>query len=197
MYARSLSLAISSPALSPEPPFSSLPLRPRSTRSDKKKDDILAMGADHVIATGEEGWLKREKLAFELDFIISVRPLNSPTLPPSASTDAAPLVRAPQTVDVASGVALNDLLPTLVVEGKFISVGLPDHDLEGVHPMAFLGNGCSFGATHIGSKKEVRRRRGPCLRRRTQTDDLCLSSRCTAGQRDAQARRREGPQAVE
>jgi alcohol dehydrogenase (NADP+) len=129
-------------------PHSCLPLRqssltpapspPRSTRTDKKKDDILKMGADHVIATGEEGWLEREKLAYELDMVIS-------------------------TVDVATGLALNDLLSSLNVGGKLVSVGLPDDKIDGVHPFAFIKNGCSFGSSHIGSKKEVRLAdRPPC-----------------------------------
>lgn len=96
------------------------------------------MGADHVIATGEEGWLEREKLAYELDFIIS-------------------------TVDVATGLALNDLLSSLNVGGKLVSVGLPDDKIDGVHPFAFIKNGCSFGSSHIGSKKEVRPRRRVAL----------------------------------
>lgn len=41
-----------------------------------------------------------------------------------------------------------------MVGGKLCSVGLPDHDLEGVNPMSFVSNGAYFGSSHIGNKKE-------------------------------------------
>jgi hypothetical protein len=69
---------------------------------------------------------------------------------------------------------LTDILPTLAVHGKLISVGLPDEvrrhslvhfrsmssladppllfqPLEGINPMSFAGNGALFGSSHIGS----------------------------------------------
>ena len=44
---------------------------------------------------------------------------------------------------------------TLTVHGKFISVGLPNEPLEGFSPSMFLSNGCFFGGSKIGSKKEA------------------------------------------
>ena len=44
---------------------------------------------------------------------------------------------------------------TLRVHGKFICVGLPDEPLPPVTGLTFLNNGCFFGGSHIGSKKEA------------------------------------------
>ncbi|CDZ97100.1 Alcohol dehydrogenase, class V [Phaffia rhodozyma] len=98
------------------------------SHSDRKVDDIKKMGADHIIVTSKENYAKEH--AGELDLIIS-------------------------TVDVASGVDLNNLLACLGVHKHFISVGLPDEPLNGVSPAAFINNGCFFGSTHIGNKKEA------------------------------------------
>ena len=44
---------------------------------------------------------------------------------------------------------------TLTVHGKFISVGIPEEPLEGFSPTMFLMNGCFFGGSKIGPKKEA------------------------------------------
>lgn len=41
------------------------------------------------------------------------------------------------------------------MHGKYISVGLPDEPIPGFSPAALSGNGCFFGGSHIGSKKEA------------------------------------------
>ena len=44
----------------------------------------------------------------------------------------------------------------LYVHGRFITVGLPDHDdpLPPVHAMKFVQNGCMVGGSKIGSKED-------------------------------------------
>lgn len=42
----------------------------------------------------------------------------------------------------------------LNVHGKFICVGLPDNELPPIDSFVFLKNGCFFGGSHLGSKKE-------------------------------------------
>jgi len=98
------------------------------THSERKIEDIKKLGADHIINTNDPKF--GEKHAMELDLIVS-------------------------TVDVAHGLPLSDLLPVLNIHGRFVSVGLPDHPLDGIQPQAFAGNGSFFGSSHIGSKKEA------------------------------------------
>ena len=43
----------------------------------------------------------------------------------------------------------------LDVHGKFITVGLPDGQFPAFSGSSLTGNGCFFGASHIGSKKEA------------------------------------------
>jgi alcohol dehydrogenase (NADP+) len=89
----------------------------------------MKMGADRfVVHKGEGKGLKDE--VKDLDLIVS-------------------------TVDVAKGIPISDLLSALTVHGKLISVGLPDDEIPGIMAQDFASNGCFFGTTHIGSKKEV------------------------------------------
>lgn len=43
----------------------------------------------------------------------------------------------------------------LDVHGKLISVGIPDNDFPAMTPFSLVSNGCFFGGSHIGSKKEA------------------------------------------
>lgn len=65
------------------------------SHSEKKRDDIMKMGADHIIATGGDEKFE-EKHAFELDFILT-------------------------TVDSVSGMPLDKLIKTLKVNGTLIT----------------------------------------------------------------------------
>ncbi|TFY76689.1 hypothetical protein EWM64_g7324 [Hericium alpestre] len=98
------------------------------THSHSKDDDIKKMGADHVVFTGEEGFEKKH--AMTLDLIISTR-------------------------DVSENFPVADYLSMLDVHGKFITVGLPDEKLPGNSASAFAANGCFFGGSKLGCKKEA------------------------------------------
>ena len=41
------------------------------------------------------------------------------------------------------------------MHGKYVSVGLPDEPIPGIPAFAFVGNGCFFGGSKIGCKKEA------------------------------------------
>ena len=43
----------------------------------------------------------------------------------------------------------------LTVHGKFITVGIPEEPLPSIPAMVLVNNGCFFGGSHIGSKKEA------------------------------------------
>ncbi|KAA1476357.1 GroES-like protein [Dentipellis sp. KUC8613] len=98
------------------------------THSHSKDDDIKKMGADHVVYTGDKGF--HEKYAMSLDLIVSTR-------------------------DVSENFPITEYLSMLDLHGKFITVGLPDEALPGASAAAFASNGCFFGGSHIGSKKEA------------------------------------------
>lgn len=87
------------------------------------------MGAKKVVNYSKEGWEK--EAGEDFDLILSTR-------------------------DVAEGFPLADFLGLLDVHARFITVGLPDSPLPGLPAFAYVGNGALFGATHVGSKKEVK-----------------------------------------
>ncbi|KAL7412872.1 NADPH-dependent alcohol dehydrogenase [Mrakia frigida] len=100
------------------------------THSLKKKDDILAMGADHIIVTGG-GEEFEKKHAFELDFLLT-------------------------TVDSVDGLPLDKLIKCVNINGTIITVGIPAGGmLPPISAMSFLGNGCHLGSSLLGSKKEA------------------------------------------
>jgi len=96
------------------------------SHSHSKEADAKKMGADHYILT-DAGF--QEQVKGELDIIISTR-------------------------DAAAGFPLQEFFSTLVVHGKFICVGLPDEPFPAFTGFSFISNGCFFGGSHIGSKKE-------------------------------------------
>ena len=99
------------------------------SHSPSKKDDALKMGATEFISTKETpNWA--EKLAENpLDLIVSTASSNAVDLPA--------------------------LLSTLSVHGKLVYVGMPEDSFKDMRVQAFSGNGCFFGSSHIGSKKEI------------------------------------------
>lgn len=100
------------------------------SRSNAKKEEALKMGATSFIATGEEKtWPSTN--ADRFDFILNC----------GSGVD---------------GMDLNEYLSVLKVDAKFVSVGLPPvGNSFSVSPFSFLGQGSSFGATCLGSKKEA------------------------------------------
>ncbi|KAI8990610.1 GroES-like protein [Trametes punicea] len=101
-------------------------------RGTAKADDVLKMGADHIVDTTVKGFWEPYALTF--DIIIS-------------------------TVDrFDAGVTLPDLLSMLFIHGKYVAVGLPplDEPLGPVHPFVLGKNGCSISGTLVGSKEDAR-----------------------------------------
>lgn len=98
------------------------------SHSPSKKDDALKLGAKHFVSSAVKHWAK--PLAFTFDFILS-------------------------TANVLDMELLSDYLSTLKVDSKFHSVGLPDKAIDGLKPQAMTSNGCSIGASHIGSREEA------------------------------------------
>ncbi|KAM9904916.1 hypothetical protein OXX69_007386 [Metschnikowia pulcherrima] len=100
------------------------------SRGSSKKKEALSFGADGFIATQEdEGWEKKYFDKFDL------------------------------ILNCASGVddfSLDKYLSTLVVDGRFVSAGLPPSgDTFAVHPFTFVRNATSFGSSLLGSKAEA------------------------------------------
>lgn len=100
------------------------------SRSHAKEADALKMGADGFIATGDEGWEKKEENIMTFDLIIN-------------------------TASSSDGFDLGKYLGLLDVHGRWIGVGLPEGAGQEVKSQTFLSNGCLIGASHLGSRKEV------------------------------------------
>ncbi|CCM04509.1 uncharacterized protein FIBRA_06690 [Fibroporia radiculosa] len=100
------------------------------THSPSKLDDAKKMGADHVISTHDDDFYKAYD--GELDILISTIDVFRPDRP------------------------LKVYLSMLGVHGKFINVGLPDHNnpLPPMHAFDLQPNGAFIGGSHIGSKTE-------------------------------------------
>ncbi len=98
------------------------------SHSTSKKDDCLKiLGADEFVATADKDF---EKPYFDkIDFMLS-------------------------TADAAA-IPISELLSTLKLDCKFVSVGLPDGDWEGLKPQIMQSNASCIGCSHIGSKVEV------------------------------------------
>lgn len=98
------------------------------SRTDGKKADALAMGADGFLETRVDDWNKPHQMTF--DVILS-----------TASGD--------------DGFDLSPYLSLLRVHGKFVAVGLPEGEGWKVKPQSLLGNGCFIGSSHLGSREET------------------------------------------
>ncbi|GMM27316.1 hypothetical protein DAMA08_000320 [Martiniozyma asiatica (nom. inval.)] len=100
------------------------------SRGYSKKDDAVAFGADHFIATGEsETWYEDESIKYELDLVVC-------------------------TANSAENFDLNSYLKVLKINGKWVSVGLPETPFT-VSPRTFMANACFMGASHLGSHVEM------------------------------------------
>lgn len=99
------------------------------SRSHAKEADAMKMGADGFLATMDKGWNEPHKMTFDL--IISTA--NS----------------------FGEGFDLSAYLSILDVNGKWISVGLPEEATLHIRPQDLLDNGCMIGATHLGSRREM------------------------------------------
>lgn len=98
------------------------------SRTHSKEADAKKMGADGFIATADKDW--NEPHIFTFDLIIN-------------------------TASSSEGFDLEKYLSLLDVHGRWISVGLPEGEGQEVKAQTFLSNGCLFGASHLGSRKEV------------------------------------------
>ena len=100
------------------------------SRSSSKKQQALDMGATGFVATAEDkDWYK--KYLDKFDMVLNCG-------------------------SGVEGLNLDHYLNVSKVECKFISVGLPPTSEKfSVSPFTFLSTGGSFGATALGSKKEV------------------------------------------
>ena len=98
------------------------------SHSPDKEEDAKALGAKGFICSGEKDWFK--KYAFTFDFILNC-------------------------ADMTHTFTLSDYMSTLAVNGVFHNVGLPDKPLPQLMAQDFVSNGCSIGASHIGSRPEM------------------------------------------
>ena len=98
------------------------------SRSRAKEADAKVMGADGFLSTSEEGWSEPHKMTFDL--ILS-------------------------TASSFDGFQLSEYLSLLNVHGRFNLVGVPGGDGLNVSTFSFIENGCSIGASNLGSRREV------------------------------------------
>ncbi|KAK7177452.1 NADP-dependent alcohol dehydrogenase (zinc-binding dehydrogenase) [Paraphaeosphaeria sporulosa] len=98
------------------------------SRSRAKEDDAKRLGADHFIATDEEGWEQGEN-AFSLDLIVS-----------TVSSDKLPLV---------------GYLNLLAFRGTFVQVGAPEDPLPAFPAFALIMKAVHITGSAIGSPKEI------------------------------------------
>ncbi|KAK1765584.1 NADP-dependent alcohol dehydrogenase [Phialemonium atrogriseum] len=98
------------------------------SRTHAKEADAKKMGADGFLATADKGW--NEPHAMTFDLIVS-------------------------TASSFEGFDLDAYLSLLDVHGKWISVGLPEGEGIKVRSQTFLSNGCFFGSSHLGSRRET------------------------------------------
>ena len=98
------------------------------SHSPHKKEDAMKLGAKHFVLSTEENWA--EPLAFKFDFV-----LNS--------------------ADMTHTFNLQEYMSICNVNSQFHQVGLPDEALPTLKAQQFMSNGCSIGASHIGSRPEM------------------------------------------
>jgi len=98
------------------------------SRSHAKEADALKMGADGFLATSDKGWQHPHVMTFDL--IIN-------------------------TANSFDNFDLDAYLSLLDVHAKWVNVGLPEGDGIKVRSQTFLNNGCFFGTSHLGSRRET------------------------------------------
>ncbi|KAG0671126.1 hypothetical protein C6P40_003112 [Pichia californica] len=104
------------------------------SRGESKREDAIKLGADRVIITGGAlNWIdeieENKDIKFELDLVIC-------------------------TANSAENFDLNTYLKVLKINGKWVSVGLPETPFT-VSPRTFMSNACFMGASHLGSHVEM------------------------------------------
>lgn len=98
------------------------------SHSPHKQEDAFKLGAKHFILTEESTW--HEKYAFTFDFILN-------------------------TADATHSFDMKAYMSTLVVNGTFHNVGLPDAPLPSMMVFDYMRGGYQMGASHIGSRPEM------------------------------------------
>jgi alcohol dehydrogenase (NADP+) len=98
------------------------------SRSHAKEADAKAMGADGFLATQDKDWNVPHIMTFDL--IIN-----------TANSD--------------EGFDLDAYLSLLDVHAKWVGVGMPEGEGIKVRPQTFATNGCFFGSSHLGSRRET------------------------------------------
>ncbi|EFX02241.1 Zinc-binding transcription factor [Grosmannia clavigera kw1407] len=98
------------------------------SRTHSKEADARKMGADGFLATADADWAVPHAMTFDL------------------------IVNSANSFD---GFDLAAYLSLLDVHGRWVSVGLPGGDGIMVRNQSFLSNGCFFGSSHLGSRKEA------------------------------------------
>lgn len=98
------------------------------SHSPNKKEDALALGADHFVSSGDKNWA--EPHAFEYDFVLNA-------------------------ADMTHEFDISQYLSICNINGEFHNVGLPDQPLPQFKAQVFASNGSKIGGSHIGSKKEA------------------------------------------
>ncbi|KAI5120879.1 hypothetical protein M0805_002979 [Coniferiporia weirii] len=96
--------------------------------SREKEQDAKKMGADHFVFTGDDNFHEAHQMS--LDLILSTR-------------------------DGTHGYPLGEYLSMLDLHGKLITVGVANDPFPPITAFNLSGNGCFFGGSHIGSKKEA------------------------------------------
>jgi alcohol dehydrogenase (NADP+) len=98
------------------------------SRTHAKEEDARKLGADGFLATSDKDWNQAHLMTFDL------------------------IVNTANSFD---GFDLNAYLSLLDVHAKWVSVGLPEDDGIKIRNQTFLANGCFFGSSHLGSRRET------------------------------------------
>ncbi|ODV84448.1 hypothetical protein CANARDRAFT_28996 [[Candida] arabinofermentans NRRL YB-2248] len=99
------------------------------SRTDAKKEQSFKLGASSFIATETEGWEKDLFDSFDVILNCAIG---------------------------LSGLNIDAFLSILKVEGRFVSVGLPNvEEKYNVSPFTFFSNGASLCSSALGSRKEA------------------------------------------
>ena len=98
------------------------------SRSHAKEEDARKLGADGFLATSDKDWNEPHSMTFDL------------------------IVNTANSFD---GFDLDAYLSLLDVHAKWVSVGLPEDDGIKIRNQTFLSNGCFFGSSHLGSRRET------------------------------------------
>jgi len=98
------------------------------THSPNKAEDAKKLGAKDVIVTTEKNFA--EKWAFKFDFLLNC-------------------------ADMTHTFDMKTYMSMLKVGGEFHMVGIPDHPLPEMAPMAFTTNAPKLSGSHLGNNQEM------------------------------------------